>query len=84
MCDVKRNSGLALLAAGAIGSGGGLFLCIALLVCREEGRRVLEHPHPTSCRRCYLCRHSSSLLSCSFAGSEARLAESSLGSLSPV
>ena len=38
MCDVKRNSGLALLVAGAIGSGDGLFLCIMLLVCREEGR----------------------------------------------
>ena len=46
MCDVKRNSGLALLAAGAIGSGGGLFLCIALLVCREEGRPGPGTPLP--------------------------------------
>lgn len=46
MCDVKRNSGLALLAAGAIGSGGGLFLCIALLVCREEGRPGPGTPPP--------------------------------------
>ena len=46
MCDVKRNSCLALLAAGAIGSGGGLFLCIALLVCREEGRPGPGTPPP--------------------------------------
>lgn len=46
MCDVKRNSGLALLGAGAIGSGGGLFLCIALLVCREEGRPGPGTPPP--------------------------------------
>lgn len=76
MCDVKRNSGLALLVAGAIGSGDGLFLCIMLLVCREEGRPGpgTSPPTPASCRHCHLSPHSSSVLSCSFAGSEARLA----------
>lgn len=56
MCDVKRNSGLALLVAGAIGSGDGLFLCITLLVCREEGRPGpgTSPATPTSCRRCHL------------------------------
>ena len=47
MCDVKRNSGLALLVAGAMGSGDGLFLCFSFswFAGRKAGQ-VLEPPPP--------------------------------------
>ena len=46
MCDVKRNSGLALLVAGAIGSGDGLFLCYHALGLQGGGQARSWNPPP--------------------------------------